>query len=630
MAETLLMPVAEQILGKLASFAYDQLLLLWTLKPEILKLKDTVTSIQAVLLDAEEKQSHNQQVRLWLKRLSDVMYDADDLLDDFATEAALRRQAVTRGRTGMMIATCWSSVFSLLSSLPKQLVYDYKLASGIKEIREQLDVISKEKETFNLEVRTEEAFSSRETDSCPPTVVIGREEDKKNIILLLLNSNSEANISAVPIVGMGGLGKTTLAQLVFDDEQVNTHFDIRVWAYVSQSFDVKVILGKMLRSIDRQVQVGPELDDLQAQLREKIKGKRFLFVLDDVWEETSRSWETLGKYLTVGALGSKVLVTTRSTKVAEVGGEALKSETSTSIVEPYHLKGLSEEECWNLLVKKALPRRVPQDPQVQEIGKQILRKCDGVPLAVSTIAGVLVNSSDPRLEWPSFLLKGLSSIAKGEEEDPTMSVLKLSFNHLPSHMKHCFAYCKLFGKGLELPVQMLVQFWVAQGYVESEEKGIGCFKTLWWRSFFQEVEIDESGSQLTLWQTSAQALVRTMKMKAATATTITPLSKLTALLLVDLDDLESLPEGGLSGLTSLQELVIRFCSRLTSLPPAMRQLASLRSLDIYQCEQLTERCKEEDWPNISHIPKINLDEETLQDSGKQRKPMIHQYMMEEE
>ncbi|CAL1379951.1 unnamed protein product [Linum trigynum] len=502
-AETILIPLAKQILGKAADLALEQIGLLWNFRRELRKLKGTVSRIQAVLRDAEKKQFHNHQVKDWLEKLSDVMYDADDLLDDLATEArrnALLAAAVadddTSGRSRTSATTCWSLVCFLFASLPQQLWYDLKMAHAIKDIREKLDDISNDKETLDLEVHTieEEGLPSRETDSCPPTIVVGREDDKKNIIQLLLNSNRETNISVVPIVGMGGLGKTTLAQLVFDDDQVKAHFDINAWVYVSLSFDVKVILGKMLRSIDRQIQGGFELDDLQAQLREKIRGKRFLFVLDDVWEETSYSWETLGKYLTIGALGSKVLVTTRSTKVAEVGGGALKSETNASIVEPYLLKSLSEEECWNLLVKKALPRKVPRDPQVREIGNQILRKCDGVPLAVSTIAGALVDSSDPKTDWPSFLQKGLWSIIKEGEEDPTMSALLLSFNHLPSYMKHCFTYCTLFPKGLELPIKLLVQFWVAQGYVESEDKGFDCFRTLWWRSFFQEVQMDELGN----------------------------------------------------------------------------------------------------------------------------------------
>ncbi|CAI0428392.1 unnamed protein product [Linum tenue] len=377
-AEIILAPIAKQIFAKATNMALEQIGLLWNFKHELCKLKGTVATIQALLLDAEEKQYHNHQVKLWLEKLSDIMYDADDLLDDLATEARKKAVLVASAidddddgaRRRMPTTTCCSFV-CFLFSLPQELWYDLKMANAIKAIREDLEAIEKDKVSLELKVNPieeDEARPSRETDSCPPTIVVGREDDKNKIIHLLLKSNSEANISVVPIVGMGGLGKTTLAQLIFDDDQVKTHFNIKAWIYVSQSFDVKVILGKMLRSMGSQSQAGPELDDLQAHFRKEIEGQRFLFVLDDVWEETSLNWETLGRYLTVGALGSKVLVTTRSTKVAEVGVRALKPEKSTSIVEAYKLKGFSEEESWSLLVKKALPRKVPRDPQVQDIG----------------------------------------------------------------------------------------------------------------------------------------------------------------------------------------------------------------------------------------------------------------------
>ncbi|CAN1815065.1 Putative disease resistance protein RGA4 [Linum perenne] len=476
MAETILIPVAKQILGKLGDLALEQVGLLWTLKREIMKLKDTVSTIQAVLLDAEEKQTHNRQVKDWLEKLSDVMYDADDLLDDFSTEA--RRQAMAEDdskRTRIPTGTCWS--------MPKQLIYGLKMAHDIKAIREKLDDITKDKESLHLEVRFEEVLPlpMRETDACPPTIVVGREDDKNNIIQLLLNANCEANISVVPIVGIGGLGKTTLTQLVVDDCQVEAHFAVKVWVYVSQSFDIKVILEKMLQSITLQSEENLELNVLQAQLRKEIAGKRFLILLDDVWEENAESWGNFGKYLMVGALGSKVLVTTRSMKVAEV----------VNLVVPYLLEGLSLKESWDLLLKKALDGKFLQNPAVERIGKKILKKCYGVPLAISTISGLL-SSKNPETEWGLFLENELESISK--EENAAVFTLKLSYNHLLRHMKHCFAYCKLFPKGHKFDIQMLVHFWVVQGYVESEEKGLACFKTLWWRSFFQEVETDEFGN----------------------------------------------------------------------------------------------------------------------------------------
>ncbi|CAN1161226.1 Putative disease resistance protein RGA4 [Linum perenne] len=369
------------------------------------------------------------------------MYDADDLLDDLYTEA--RRQEMAP------VVTCWSMVCFLFYSLPKQLIYELKMAHNIKAIREKLDDITKDKVNLHLEIRFEEALPStlpsRETGPCPPTIVVGREDDTKNIIELLLDA--KANNSVVSIVGIGGLGKTTLAQLVFDANQVKDHFDTKTWVYVSESFDVKVILGKMIQSLTLQTQAGLQLDVLQAQLLEQITGKRYLFVLDDVWNETAESWEELGKCLMVGAPGSKVLVTTRSTKVAEATGKVLKLKTSSSVVLSYHLQVLSIDESWDLMVAKAG-------------GEKDLPK----------IAG---------------------------DRDPIMSTLQLSYYQLPSPVKRCFLYCKLFPKGCRLDVQRLVWYWIAQGYIESEEVGFLCSRMLWWRSFFQDVEIDELGNMST-------------------------------------------------------------------------------------------------------------------------------------
>ncbi|CAL1379913.1 unnamed protein product [Linum trigynum] len=486
-AEIILIPVAKQILGKAIDLAMEQIGLLWYFKPELGKLKKTVSTIQAVLRDAEEKQFHNHQVKDWLEKRSDVMYDVDDMLDDISTEA--RRKAIMElSSTG-----CCSVVCFLFCSLPKQLAYDLKMAHAIKAVREKLDDITKDKDSLHLEVRNDEGLPLRETDSCPPTIVVGREVDQSNIVQLLLNTNREANISVVPIVGMGGLGKTTLAQVVFDDAEVRAHFEIKVWVHVSQRFDVKVILEKMLQSVNGGSQAGLGLDIMQTRLRESIRGKRFLFALDDVWEENVQSWEALAKYLTAGAQGSKVLVTTRSTKVAEVGGRALKSVTSGSTVLPYPLEGLSTEDSWDLLLKKA-GGEIPTNPVVIKTGKEILAKCREVPLSVSAIASVLVNCQYPENEWPLFLQKELSDIS--DEGNSIMPTLQLSYNQLPSHVKDCFLYCKLLPRGSRLDVQRLVLFWIAQGYIKSEEEGLQCFKVLWWRSFFQEMEMDDRGNML--------------------------------------------------------------------------------------------------------------------------------------
>ncbi|CAL1393803.1 unnamed protein product [Linum trigynum] len=482
MAEVILVPVAKQILGKLANLAWDQVALVWSLRNELEKLKGTVSTIQAVLRDAEEKQGHNHQITVWLEKLSDV------ISDDFSTDT--RRQKAA-GADSTAASCC--SVVCFVVSFPKRFLYEHGITRAIRASREKLDDMKNDRE-FHLDELAEEQALPLETDPCLPNIVVGREADREEIVQLLVHSDCESNTSVVTIVGMGGLGKTTLALLVFEHEAVKARFDLTVWVYVSQSFDVKAVLVKMLQSMTGESQAGLQLAVLQEKLWDNIRDKRFLAVFDDVWDESARSWEDLAKYLMVGAAGNKVLVTTRSSKVAELGGEILKSERSSKVVMPYFLEGLSEDESWDLLVRKALHGEAQQCLDVERTGREILKKCCGVPLAVSTIAGVL-SSRDPKSEWSLLLRDELSSISG--EENHIMSTLRLSFNHLPSKLKHCFSYCKLFGNGDDLDVPRMVQLWMAQGYVESDDEGLGCLKKLVCRSFFQEVKVDELGNLWT-------------------------------------------------------------------------------------------------------------------------------------
>ncbi|CAI0460559.1 unnamed protein product [Linum tenue] len=652
--KTILIPVAKEILGKLGSLALDQIALAWSLRNELEKLKGTVSTIQAVLRDAEEKQGHNPQVKLWLEKLSDVMYDADDLLDDFSTET--RRERAARADT--TTTTCWTV---------------NEMAHAIRAIREKLDDIKNDRE-FHLEELAEEQAVPLETDPCPPMIVVGREADRAEIVRHLVHSDGEeANVSVVPIVGMGGLGKTTVAQLVFDDEAVKACFGVRVWVYVSQSFDVKGILEKMLQYMTGESQAGLQLAVLQEKLREKMRAKRFLVVMDDVWEENARGWEDLAKYSMVGAIGSKVLVTTRSSKVAEVGSEIMKSETGGTMLMPYYLGGLSPDESWDLLVRKALHGEVQQSLDVERTGREILKKCCGVPLAISTIAGLL-RSKDPKTDWPLFLDDELSNISEGENH--IMSTLRLSFNHLPTKLKHCFSYCKLFKKGDALDVQRLhlrflglsswgikrvpnsitklinLQVLDLSGCHYIEElprdvrklvdlkhiylhwnvklthmpKGIGELTALQTLPVFA---VGHKGDEITANGAAGLDELRGLNLLRGELkiTNLLHAKPVSSLQLDQIDDLEYLPKEGLRNLTSLQVLeisncprlanlsslcnltslqvlVIRNCPRLATLPPANR-LTSLENLSIKGCPMLKERCREgedDEWPSIIDIP----------------------------
>ncbi|CAI0395827.1 unnamed protein product [Linum tenue] len=492
MAEVILFPIGKQILGKLSDFAVQEIGLLWTLKKELKKLEGTMSTIQAVLLDAEKKQKHNDQIKLWLSNLSEAMYDADDLLDDFATHEALTQQQ--QQQQNDMSCSC-SSVVSYLASLSKRLLYGLKMAHDIKDIRERLDDISANRTQFNLEQvspASDDDGDERETISSPPSCVVGREADKERLISVLLNDD---DTHVLPIVGIGGMGKTTLAQLLFEDDRIKQNFEVRQWVYVSERFIVKNVVKKILESVSSEPIQGEDLqlNFLKDRLRQHIEGRRSLFILDDVWEENSQKWELLKKCLLVGvSKGSKVVLTTRLETVAR----------TASITEPYRLGGISVDEAWDLIVHMVFNGQQPTSQSVVEIGKGIAKKCRGVPLAVNTI-GNLLRRKHPETEWSFFLDNELSSIPEGENY--VLSTLRLSYNYLPPHLKNCFAYCSLYPKGCEIDVPALVMMWIAQGFVGSvnkavlsaEDMALQYFEKLWWGSFFQEVERDELGTITT-------------------------------------------------------------------------------------------------------------------------------------
>nr|XP_023873543.1 putative disease resistance protein RGA4 [Quercus suber] len=478
MAEGALFHLAGNVLQLLGSITVEEVKLASSVETEIENLTDTVSTIRAVLLDAEKQSSHNHQIKDWLSRLKDVLHDADDLLDDFSTEV-MRRKVMTKK-------------VRLFSSCSNPLAFSPKMGHEIKAIRENLNAIAKDKEAFHFSQSLVEPqvmnSGDRETYSFVlEDEVIGREDDKKEIMERLFDDNVVENISIIPIVGFGGLGKTTLAQLVYNDKNVQTKFEIKLWVCISDVFDVQRIVKEILEQLTKRKHE-ESLEILQNQLREKLNGKKYLLVLDDLWNEESNKWLLLRNLLMGGARGSRIIVTTRSESVARIIG-------ATS----WHaLRGLPEEKAWSLFVKVAFENgQLPKNEAFVSLGRKIMRKCGGVPLAIRTIASLLCTKATEN-EWRSFKVYELSKITQ-EEENVILSTLKLSYNYLPSYLKQCFAYCRLFPKDYKIDVTTLINLWAAQGFIklsDSEQRvedvGREYFMVLLRRCFFQDVQKDKN------------------------------------------------------------------------------------------------------------------------------------------
>ncbi|XP_059653971.1 putative disease resistance protein RGA4 isoform X2 [Cornus florida] len=471
MAETVIYNTITQILKKLGSMVNQEIKLVRGVKKELHKLENTVSTIRAVLVDAEEQKATNTEVEDWLEKLNDVFYDADDLLNDFSTQI-LRRKVLTKNKRLKKVRNFFSS--------------SNKMAQKIKAVRERLDAIAQDRRNFHLIERPVENTKKKETHSyVHPETVIGRDKDKTNIVEMLLNTNVEENVSVVAIVGIGGLGKTTLAQLVYNDEEVTKHFELMKWVFVSNPFDVQLIVQKIVGS---EAGKALHMEELQKHLRTEIEGKRYLLVLDDMWNEDRDNWLELRNLLMGGSRGSKILVTTRNNLVANITG-------TNSL---YFLEGLCDKVSWSLFKQMALKQgEEHENPCRVTMGKEIVQKCKGVPLAIKAI-GSLLYSKNTDAEWLVFKDNDLFKIA--QQEDVILPILKISYDYLPLNLKRCFAFCSLYLKDEKIYKKELIQLWIAEGLIPSvyenqqlEDVGDLYFMDLLRRSFFQDVRTDEWG-----------------------------------------------------------------------------------------------------------------------------------------
>ncbi|KAK4591949.1 hypothetical protein RGQ29_016428 [Quercus rubra] len=476
MAEGMLYGVAQKIIEELGSWAFKEVASLWNVEAELENIKNTVSTIQAVLRDAAEQQTHSHQVKDWLEKLKDAVYEVDDLLGEFFAEA------LRQGGTSENIAKKVRYLFST----PNRLVLRKEMSDKINAMKQKLNAIAEDRKLFHLKEYHVEPPVSMDREETHSFVldekVIGREDDKQAIINLLLEPNDEENVSIVPIVGIGGLGKTTLAQFVFNDKNIKEHFELKMWICISDVFDVKMIIQKIISATGEKLE-DHSMDKSQDQLRKIINQKKYLLVLDDVWNEDPHKWESLKDLLVGGAKGSKIVITTRARLVAEI----------TCPVSIYTLKGLNEEQSWLLFKQIAFRKGQGQgtnNPRLEEIGREIVHKCQGIPLAIKSIGNVL-RLEKTEHKW-SYVNNNILEIATQQKKD-IFPILKLSYDHLPSHLKSCFAFCSLFPKDHEIDKVTLIQLWIAQGFIcpsnknqELEDVADEYFKDLLRRSFFEE------------------------------------------------------------------------------------------------------------------------------------------------
>ncbi|KAL0006453.1 hypothetical protein SO802_014014 [Lithocarpus litseifolius] len=417
-----------------------------------------------------------------------------------------------------------SCCFSQVDKLARR----HDIAHKIKELNEILDEIAKGKDRYHFQLtndpapRVVERPRTQTTSFVDMSEICGRDSFKDDLVGMLLGKGSEEERSPhlISLVGMGGIGKTTLAQLAYNDPKVQAHFEIKAWVCVSDPFDQCKVAKEILESIKAQSFDLTALQGLLERICDKVRGNKFFLVFDDVWTEDYAMWKPFRDALkNCGSQNSRILVTTRKEKVA-------KMMESANMIK---LKELSKEDCWSMFSQIAFANKDPQQrEQLEDLGKKISKKCKGLPLAARTL-GSLMCLKKSKEEWMNVLNSNLWELE--DVERGLFAPLLLSYYDLSSPLKRCFSYCAVFPKDHFFDIDELVSMWIAHGFVESkgnmemEIMAREYFEDLVIRSFFQEfrsIDNEISYKMHDIVNDFAQSITKARHLRFSTATQFPP------------------------------------------------------------------------------------------------------------
>ncbi|KAM0923307.1 hypothetical protein ACQ4PT_005615 [Festuca glaucescens] len=470
---------ASYLQSMLTEMTTEEVHMLLGVSTEIDKMNDKIKDLKNFLADADRKNIKDTSVQEWVAQLKRAMYEAADILD------LCQLKAMERGPSTRDLGC-----FNPLLFCMRNPAHAHNIGTRIKELNKKLGIIKERGDAFNFinlgsyEDRnimvhaSHSGIRSRETyGEFDRSGVVGEkiEEDTRAIVdIMLTEKEGNANIMVVAIVGVGGIGKTTLAQKIFKDEIVNAEFDKTIWLSVNQNFDKVELIKTIITLAGGEHGGGTALAVLHPILTTTVKGRKLFIVMDDVWIPTAFS-DVLGSHLAnVVARGSRILVTTRDERVAR-GMKAML---------PYHrVDKLEEDDGWSLLKNQIVSSETDghEIDTLKDIGLQIVAKCDGLPLAIKVLGGLLCQKEKKHHEWKMVLDDSIWSVNEMPEE--LNHAIYLSYEDLPSCIKQCLLYYSLLPNVALFHKDDIVGMWIGEGFLHGtsdnlEELGTKYYKEL--------------------------------------------------------------------------------------------------------------------------------------------------------
>uniref|UniRef100_A0ACD5YCJ3 Uncharacterized protein n=1 Tax=Avena sativa TaxID=4498 RepID=A0ACD5YCJ3_AVESA len=491
MAETVVSMARSMLKGAISkAAAAAELSLVMGVQKDIWFIKDELKTMQAFLAAAEATKHRDMLLKVWAEQVRDLSYNIEDCMDEFMVH--VRSQSLTK---------------RLLNLKDRR-----RLAVQIRNLKSRVEEVSNRNTRYNL-INTEYSKTIDEVDSYSEDVrnhsssnidegeLVGFAKPKEELIQVVDVNTKDGPAKVICVVGMGGLGKTTLARKTYESKQdIVNNFSCCAWITVSQSFFKIDMLKDMIRQL-----VGVEslkncltelegkvmqVKDLAEYLREQLKDERYFIVLDDLWTLDTWRWIQDIVFPSSNKKGSRIVVTTRDVGLA-------KECTPESLI--YHLKPLDSVDATNLLLKKSrkLHEDLEKDDKFKNIVERLVKKCGRVPLAVLTIGGILATKNI--VEWEDVYSQLPSELESNQSLEALRRMVTLSYNHLPSHLKSCFLYLSIFPEDWEIQMRRVVERWIAEGFVRAktgvniEDVGKAYFSELINRSLIQSSRVSIDG-----------------------------------------------------------------------------------------------------------------------------------------
>ncbi|KAL6654635.1 hypothetical protein ACP70R_008100 [Stipagrostis hirtigluma subsp. patula] len=453
---TILFSFVGSCIQKVQEIITEEAIQILGVKQDLRELQQTMTQIQNFLRDADRRRIEDLAVSNWLNELRDAMYDADDIIDiaRFKASNLLAGQPSSLSRKlirckGFPFLSCFSTIHTR-----------HDIAVQIRCLNKRIEKISELGKTFKFETEPVGSSSSlsnmRRTSHLIEPNLVGKEIiHATNRLVGLVLEHKKQKAYKIGIVGTGGVGKTTLAQKLYNDRRVKGNFKKHAWICVSQQYSEVALMKEILRNIGVHQDQGESIGELKAKLAEAIEERSFFLVLDDLWQ--SDIWTNLLRTPLHAAAQGTIVVTTRHDTVAKAIG-----------VEHMHrVELMSEEVGWELLWKSMNINDEKEVHSLRDTGIEIVRKCGGLPLAIRVIGSVLATKEKTENQWRKILSNDAWSMNKLPVE--LRGALYLSYDQLPQYLKQCFLYCALYPEDWTLHRDDLIRFWVAEGFIANQE-----------------------------------------------------------------------------------------------------------------------------------------------------------------